>query len=105
MSVTSRRKGKRGEADFAIDLDRRELRYLREQDGRTQGADFLIDGVVAVEVRRRRRMLVATWHHQLREKITSADVMPWLDVRADREPPLVVMLRSDALDLLEEAGR
>ena len=103
MSRMSRDKGKVAERDVGHILDRHHLPYLREQDGRTQGADFLVDGRFTLEVKRREQLRLVEWHRQL-EAATPAHLTPVVAWRPSREPWRASLLLADLLDLARAAA-
>lgn len=104
MSRASRDKGKRGERELCQILDQRGLPYLREQDGRTQGSDFLVERTYMLEAKRQERLKLLDWHHQV-EGNASGHLVPVVAWRPSREPWRASLLLADLLDLIEEAGR
>jgi Holliday junction resolvase len=103
MSKLSRDKGKRGEREVCHALDRRGLPYLREQDGRTQGADFLIDRRFTAEVKRREKFSLLEAHRHV-EGLSDKHLTPVVIWRPSHQPWRVSMLLEDWLDLITEAG-
>jgi hypothetical protein len=103
VSKASRDKGKVGEREVGHMLDRYKLPYLREQDGRTQGADFLIDRRFAAEVKRRERFSLVEAHRHV-ERMADDHIVPLVIWRPSREPWRVSMLLTDFLDMAEETA-
>lgn len=101
MGAKSRDKGKRGEAALCPIFDRAGVPYLREQDGRLQGADFRLDEIV-MEVRRREQLRLVAWHRELEAK-TADHLVPVLVWRPNNEPWRVSQLLTDWLDMLQRA--
>lgn len=103
MSKLSRDKGKTAEREVGHMLDRYGLSYLREQDGRIQGADFVIDRRFAAEVKRRERLSLVEYHRELEAK-TPAHLTPVVIWRPSREPWRASLLLTDFLDLATETA-
>lgn len=106
MGKPSRDKGKRFELEVSHALDAAGLSYIREQDGRTQGADFLIERHVALEARRRKDISAVrlnAWAEELEQKIP-AHLSPVLAFRADHQPARVTMLLADFIEILRAAS-
>lgn len=101
MSAMSRSKGKAAEREVGHILDRAGFPYLREQDGRTQGADFRV-GDVVLEVKRREALRLLEWHREVEAK-TPDHLLPVVAWRTSREPWRVSLSLTDFLDLLKEA--
>ena len=102
MSAMSRDKGKRGERELSTLLAATGLPYLREQDGRTQGADFRVEQF-AIEARYRERLEVPAWCAELELK-TPDHLVPVLAWRKNKHPWRVSMTFADWLELVR-AGR
>ena len=101
MAKLSRDKGKIGERELGHLFASAKLPYLREQDGRTQGADFAIEQF-RVEARRRNQLRIIAWSRELEDK-TPDHLVPVLAYRPDREPWRVSMLATDWAGLVGEA--
>lgn len=104
MSRMSRDKGKAAEREVERRLEQRGFHVIREQDGRTQGADLLVNGTYAVEVKRRERLELVKWHRHLEHSIPGhlTPVVAW---RPNHEPWRASLLLADLVDLIEEAGK
>lgn len=100
----SRDKGKAGEREITRELVRRGIEHVREQDGRTQGADFLIQRTFALDAKRQETLLLPRWHREV-EGRTPSHLVPVVAWRRSREPWRVSLLLSDFLDLIEGAGQ
>jgi hypothetical protein len=98
MSKSERRKGKDGEREVEAIIRRRDVHVLREQDGRTQGADFLVDRYVAIEAKRRNRVEIVKWSRELEAKVESG-ILPVIAYRPDREPWRASLPLEDLLEL------
>ena len=81
----SRQKGKEGERELGHEFDRLGLQYIREQDGRQQGSDFLVERLYVVECRRRENLSLSAWH-KAHEAKTPAIFVPVIAYRRSREP-------------------
>lgn len=103
MAKFSRDKGKVAEREVERRLEQRGFHVIREQDGRTQGADLLVNGTYAVEVKRRERLSLLDWHRQLEGRIPG-HLVPMVVWRPNREPWRASLLLADLADLIEEAG-
>lgn len=102
MSGLSRNKGKAGERELGHLLTEAGLSYLREQDGRTQGADFAV-GPLRIEARRRNQLRIVAWSKEIEDK-TPDHLVPVLAYRPDREPWRVSMLATDWAELVDWAA-
>lgn len=103
MSATSRSKGKRAETEAQHIFERRNLPYIRQQDGRLQESDFVLDRRFAVEVKRRESLSLLAWHRHL-EGVTPGHLVPVVMWRPSREPWRCSLLVDDFLDLAEESA-
>jgi hypothetical protein len=104
MSAAERLKGKRGEREFERLLERFDLDYVREQDGRTQGADFLIERAFALDVKRRNRQRIPVWLATTGAGLP-AHLAPLTASRADGAPWIVAGYAVDLLPVLRAASR
>jgi len=102
MGAMSRDKGKRGERELSTLLAATGLPYLREQDGRVQGADFRVEQF-CIEARYREKLEIPKWCAEL-ELATPDHLVPVLAWRKNNAPWRTSMLMSDWLDLIR-AGR
>jgi hypothetical protein len=99
----SRDKGKRGEAEFEREYLAaygllHGLDYVREQDGRTQGADFRV-GHVCIDVKRRERIDIHGASREIEER-TPVHLVPVIAYRKSHEPWRVSMTADDFFTLL-----
>lgn len=102
MSARERIKGKRGEAELCRLFDRVGVEYVREQDGRLQGADFRLEGFVALDGKRRERMRLLEWSREL-EARTAEHLVPVVAYRPSRDHWRSSLPLLDLLDLLRRA--
>ena len=97
MGKASRSKGKRGEREFEQLIVAHSISdYLREQDGRTQGADFRI-GSFCVDVKRREQVAIRQWSREI-EARTAHPLMPCIAYRTNGEDWRVSMKAGDWLE-------
>ena len=82
--MNSRAKGKRGEREVGQILSAAGLSYLREQDGRTQGADFRVEQF-CVEARYREKLEIPAWSVEIESK-TPDHLVPVLAWRKNGHP-------------------
>ena len=101
MSKSERDKGKSGEREVEAMIRRRDVHVLREQDGRTQGADFLVERFMAIDAKRRNRVEILKWSREIEEKVDPS-IVPVIAYRPDREPWRASLLLEDLLELAWE---
>lgn len=95
----SRAKGKTAEREWGHLLDRWTLEYIREQDGRTQGSDFLVERQYMVEVKRRERLSLDEWSRQVEEDCPP-HLVPVVAYRRSHQPWRVSLKAEDFFALL-----
>lgn len=92
--IDSRSKGKRGEREVGHILTEAGLSFIREQDGRTQGADYLVEQYICAEARFRKQLRIIPWSQEIEAK-TPEHLVPVLAYRPNGEPWRASMLLTD----------
>ncbi len=100
--MSARRKGRDAEREAELVMREGGLAVERTLTGRHQASGDLVGEGLAIEVRRRDRLSLVSWHRE-HEALTPPHLTPVVVWRPDREPWRASMLLGDWVDLVREA--
>lgn len=100
MGAMSRSKGLRGEREVGHIFTDAGLHYVREQSGRTQGADFLVERFLFTEARYRQKLEIPKWCAEV-ELACPDHLVPVLAWRKNDAPWRASLLLTDLAELLK----